>query len=70
MRLQTLILPSQGEDVKFAIVLDGLNAGRSPDEVQKMRDHFEAAAKRIGAVGVLIFSDKVEVQPPPKDRVS
>jgi hypothetical protein len=61
VRLQTLLLPSQGEDVKFAIVLDGVNAGQSQDGVQRMRDQFEAAAKRVGAVGVLIFSEKVDV---------
>jgi hypothetical protein len=30
--------------------------------MQGMRDQFEAAAERIGAVGVLIFSDKVDVE--------
>jgi hypothetical protein len=57
MRLQTMILPSAGDEVKFVLVLD--QTGEVVDSASA--DIFKTLAKDCGAVTGAVFSGAVEV---------
>jgi hypothetical protein len=56
-----MVIPSEGESVKWVLILDNVGAWVSQEALDFLRVRLNARAKELGAEGAMVFSETVQL---------